>query len=145
MKNLMLLSLVFGSCINIGINTADVRSANVAYNQIISSVSIKYAYCRSLGNTYKTTAGGLAITYCNDDTFDNNRGNYVWTKSVDSCTNLIHFTSCPPSETNFDDWVILVVGSCNISEAYFINSYKPFQGKILDRPKNLSGFSFGCF
>ncbi len=123
-------------------------SANSAYQKIISTVSLKFEYCKSVGNNYGNVpgffSGSPSIAVCNDDTFDNNRGAYVWTRSVDSCMNLIHFAYCPQSGTNFDDWVFLVVGSCKFPEAYFINGYKPLQGKVLGIPRSLSELSFGC-
>ncbi|TGK43852.1 hypothetical protein [Leptospira andrefontaineae] len=131
---------------NFGFDTADAIRANDAYRKIISAVSNKFLYCKSIGNTYISSAAPApSITYCNDDTFLQNEGNYVWTRSVDTCLNLIYFTSCPESGTDFDGWQNLVIGSCHLEEAYFINSYKPFQGKILVIPRRLSGFSLVCF
>ncbi|PJZ76310.1 hypothetical protein CH365_13020 [Leptospira neocaledonica] len=146
---IFLLSFLFIiSCKNFGFDTADVIRANDAYRKIITAVSNKFEYCKSIGKDYSNAHGYFSgfpsIVSCNDDTFHNNQGAYVWTRSVDTCLDLVHFTLCPDSGTNFDEWVYLVVGSCHFPEAYFINSYKPFQGKILGLPRNLYDLSLGC-
>lgn len=131
------------SCRNLGFDTADVIRANDGYRKIITAISIKYEYCKSIGNGY-SNLGAPSVVSCNDDTFRNNQGAYLWTRSVDSCLNLIHFTLCPETGTNFDYWVGLVISSCSPSEAYFINAYKPFQGKIIGMPRDLYDLSGGC-
>ncbi|PJZ23896.1 hypothetical protein CH352_18865 [Leptospira hartskeerlii] len=128
---------------NFGFDTTDVIRANDAYRKVIAGVSNKFEYCKSIGNTY-SNIGGPSIRYCNGDTFLHNQGNYVWTRSVDTCLNLIHFTLCPESGTDFDGWQNLMIGSCHLEEAYFINSYKPFQGKLLVIPRRLYGLNLLC-
>ncbi|PJZ70840.1 hypothetical protein CH373_06105 [Leptospira perolatii] len=142
-KRFLLLFLFIISCKDFGFDTADVIRANDAYLKIITAVSNKFVYCKSLGNNY-SNLGEPSISYCNDDTFLHNKGKYVWVRSVDTCLNLIHFALCPENGTNFDEWQDLVIGSCHISEAYFMNSYKPFQGKVLGIPRNLYGLSLLC-
>ncbi|TGM01092.1 hypothetical protein EHQ76_10650 [Leptospira barantonii] len=139
--------LIFIHCFNFGFDTADVMRATDANRKIITTFGYKFQECRSQGNNYTSLVspnGYPSVTYCNSDTIKENEGNYVWKKAVDSCLNLIQFIYCPENGSNFDSWASFVYSACNISEAYFINDYKPLQGKILFVPRTMSSLSFGC-
>ncbi|TGK07694.1 hypothetical protein EHO59_06225 [Leptospira semungkisensis] len=144
---ILLLLIIHYRCIDFGFDTADVIKANEAYSRIINSVLFRNYECRSLGNSYQGTTspdGVPGIAMCNSDTFDRNKGKYVWRKAVDSCVNLITFVSCPPNGSNFDAWVALVLSGCNFQEAFFLNTYKPLQGKIIGFPNSLYDFQGDC-
>ncbi|TGJ98280.1 hypothetical protein EHQ53_00685 [Leptospira langatensis] len=143
-KVLILVFLICSYCRDVGIDTSDVTRANDAYRKVINSFMIKFAICTAQGNQYATTAGAPGIGACSGDAMDYNKGMFVWTKSLDSCLHLINLSLCPRSGENFDAWTGFILSACDFREAYFINDYKPLQGKILGIPGGLMELSTNC-
>lgn len=147
---LVLFILFTFSCdFNTGIDTADAIRVNDAFAQITNAFNTKYQTCFDEGNVYynfnqKSIGNFRAINVCNSELRKNNEGYFLWIRDVNRCLNLIHFFPCPPSFTGLDTWSQLIYNSCNLKNSYFINSYKPGQGKLLLTKSNFYDMDFNC-
>ncbi len=134
----------FASCFNAGIDTSDVISANKALNEYFKLITVKYVYCKNIGFKYKEEVVPPGPLACSDDTFEKNEGNFVWIRDYNICIKNITFAPCPENNSNFNNWSTLILSSCQISEAYFLNDYKPLQGKVIGIPRNLTSTYSNC-
>ncbi|WCL50801.1 hypothetical protein [Leptospira sp. GIMC2001] len=141
---ILLFLFIFNSCPNAGVDTADVISANRALERYFDLMWAKYSFCTSIGFKYASDATPFGALSCSDSTFDNNEGNYVWLRDYNNCVRNISLSPCPDNNTSFAYWVEFMLDTCKISEAYYINSYKPFQGKIIGEPRNLDSTVSSC-
>lgn len=142
------LSIITFSCgNNIGIDGPEVMDASEALKKISATFFIKRQYCFSSKLTSPSLNSNVfnnglpGIGSCNDK--NNFKGSFFWTKSVNYCIQVIATSSCPTSDdySNFLD--ALTLSRCDLRSVYWINSKKPFQGKLLWFPGGPK-ISMGC-